>query len=42
MQVVLEEAFESYKADVIWELQSNTVADMEANLARLKAWVAAR
>ncbi|KAJ2080200.1 factor activating pos9 [Coemansia sp. RSA 988] len=39
MQVVLDEARESYKAEVIMELDSNTVADMEANVEKVEAFV---
>ncbi|KAJ1734995.1 factor activating pos9 [Coemansia biformis] len=39
MQVVLEEARESYKAEIIMELPSNTVEDMEANVDKIVAFV---
>ena len=35
MCVVAEEARESYKEDIIWELQSNSIAEMDANVARI-------
>jgi broad-specificity NMP kinase len=35
MCVVAEEARESYREDIIWELQSNTLEDMERNVARI-------
>mmetsp|Transcript_47275 Transcript_47275/g.115128 ORF Transcript_47275/g.115128 Transcript_47275/m.115128 type:complete len:178 (+) Transcript_47275:102-635(+) len=35
MCVVAEEARESYKPEILWELQSNTVQDLEANVARI-------
>ena len=34
MCVVAEEARESYKEDIIWELQSNTIAELDANVQR--------
>ncbi|KAJ2552110.1 factor activating pos9 [Coemansia sp. RSA 1933] len=39
MQVVLDEARESYSPDVLLELNSNTVDDMEANVERIAAIV---
>ncbi|KAJ2779453.1 factor activating pos9 [Coemansia javaensis] len=39
MQVVLDEARESYKADIVMELPSNTVEDMEANVDKIVAFV---
>ncbi len=38
-QVCLDEARESYKAEIIWELASNTVEDMENNLKQILAWI---
>ncbi|KAJ2787317.1 factor activating pos9 [Coemansia interrupta] len=35
MQVVLDEAHESYKPELILELQSNTVEDMEENVEKI-------
>jgi adenylate kinase len=40
MQVVLEEALESYAEGAVHELASNSVEDMEANAARVNAWLA--
>jgi len=39
MQVVLDEARDSYKEELIWELQSDTVEDMESNVEKIIAWV---
>jgi adenylate kinase len=38
MQVVLEEARESYDAAMVHEVQSDTIEDMESNVARVSAW----
>jgi adenylate kinase len=35
----LEEARESYKAEIVHELPSNTPEDMEENLEKIIAWV---
>lgn len=39
MQVVLEEARECFSEDKILELNSNSLHDMENNVARLRAWI---
>jgi adenylate kinase len=39
LQVVLDEARESYKPEIVWELASNTVEDMENNVERIVSWV---
>ncbi|KAI9824836.1 MAG: factor activating pos9 [Phylliscum demangeonii] len=39
MQVLLEEAREAYAEEVVVELSSNTAEDLEANVARIDAWV---
>ena len=39
MQVVLDEARESYDLEIVQEVQSNTVEDMESNVERCRAWV---
>eukprot|EP00004_Rigifila_ramosa_P019860 TRINITY_DN5105_c0_g1_i2.p1 TRINITY_DN5105_c0_g1~~TRINITY_DN5105_c0_g1_i2.p1 ORF type:complete len:190 (-),score=28.65 TRINITY_DN5105_c0_g1_i2:28-597(-) len=39
MQVILDEARESYREEIVIELPSNTVEDMESNIARLCTWV---
>ena len=41
MQVVLEDARESYSEDIVHELPSDTVADLESNTARVESWLAA-
>ena len=41
MQVVADEARDSYNEDIIWELQSNTLEDMEANLSKIADWIIA-
>ena len=38
MQVVLEEARESYKPEIIHEILSNTVQDADDNAARIEQW----
>ena len=38
MQVILEEARESYAHEIVHEVQSNTVEDMENNVARVDQW----
>lgn len=39
MQVVLEDARESYAEEIVIELQSNSIEQMEENVSRIKAWV---
>ena len=39
MQVVLDEAKESYDAEIVHEVQSNNVEEMDSNVDRCKAWV---
>ncbi|MCJ1471253.1 factor activating pos9 [Pseudocyphellaria aurata] len=39
MQVVLEEARESFDEDIIVELQSNDVEDITSNVDRIKIWM---
>jgi len=39
MQTVLEEARESYAAEIIVELESENVEQMEQNVARIVAWI---
>lgn len=38
MQVVMEEAREAYDENIIQELPSDTVAQMEANADRIRQW----
>ncbi|KAJ2686098.1 factor activating pos9 [Coemansia spiralis] len=39
MQIVLDEARESYKPEIVMVLPSNTVDDMEANVEKISAFV---
>lgn len=39
MQVVLEEARESYDENIVHELESNTIEDLDANVNRVVAWL---
>ncbi|GAA5801314.1 AAA domain-containing protein [Helicostylum pulchrum] len=39
MQVVLETAHESYAPEIVVELPSNTIEDMESNADRVKQWL---
>lgn len=39
MEVLLEEARESYDAEIIVELRSDTTEEMESNVERIEAWV---
>ncbi|KAI9594265.1 AAA domain-containing protein [Syncephalis fuscata] len=41
MQVVLEEARESYKEEIVVDLQSDTVEQMESNAERIREWTSA-
>jgi adenylate kinase len=38
MQIVLEEARESYAQEIVHEVQSNKIEDMDANVERAKQW----
>ena len=38
MQVILEEAREAYALEIVHEVQSNTLEDMEENVSRLEQW----
>jgi adenylate kinase len=38
MQTVLEEAMESYRHEIVHELQSNTIEQLEENVERVVAW----
>ena len=40
MQVVLDEAREAYAPEIVHEVQSNTMEDMENNIKRVEDWVA--
>ncbi len=39
MQVIAEEAMNSYDKDIVVVLKSNTVQDMESNVERIHEWV---
>lgn len=39
MQVLLDEARESYKEEIVVELRSEEATDVEGNLERVEAWV---
>ncbi|CAL8101335.1 unnamed protein product [Calicophoron daubneyi] len=39
VQVVLDEARESYQEDIVHELQNNTLNDLESNLSQICEWV---
>ena len=38
MQVILEEARESYAHNIVHEVPSNTIEDMDNNVARVEQW----
>lgn len=39
MQVLLEEAREAFAEEIVVELQSDTLQDVDANVERIKVWV---
>lgn len=39
MQVLLDEARESYKEEIVVELKSESTDDVEANIERVEQWV---
>jgi adenylate kinase len=39
MQVVLDEAMDSYKEDIVIELRSESLEDMEANTEKIVSWI---
>lgn len=39
MQTVLDDARESYKSDIIVELQSQNTEDLEENVNRIAHWI---
>lgn len=39
MEVLLQEARDSYDEEIIVELTSNTSDDMESNIERIESWV---
>jgi len=38
MQVVLQEARDSYANEIVHEVPSNTIEDMESNVTRIQQW----
>lgn len=38
MEVLLQEARDSYDDEIVIELQSNTTEDLETNVERIEAW----
>lgn len=38
MEVILEEARESYDEEIVIELRSDSAEDMDSNVERIKAW----
>jgi len=39
MQVILDEARSSYKEDLVWQLKSDTIQEMEENVHKISQWV---
>jgi adenylate kinase len=39
MQIILEEAMESYESEIVYEVSSNTIQDMESNIQRVMDWI---
>ena len=39
MQVILEEAREAYAHEIVHEVPSNTIEEMESNVERVKTWI---
>lgn len=39
MEVIAQEARDSYEAEIIVELQSESIEDLESNVARIVEWV---
>lgn len=39
MEVLLQEARDSYDEEIVIELRSDTTEDMDSNLDRIEAWV---
>lgn len=39
MQVLLEEARESYDEEIVVELQSDSLDDIDGNVERIEAWI---
>lgn len=41
MEVIAQEARESYEPEIVVELKSETIEDMESNVARIVEWIRA-
>ena len=39
MQTILEEARDSYRKEIVHELQSNSTDELENNLEQIEAWI---
>lgn len=39
MEVILQEAYESYDEEIVVELTSNTLEEMDSNVDRIEAWI---
>jgi broad-specificity NMP kinase len=39
MQVVTEEAVNSYKKEIVWILQSDNAEQMEENILKIQDWI---
>jgi len=39
MEVLLQEARDSYDSEIVVELASNTSEEMESNIERVEAWI---
>eukprot|EP01118_Nematostelium_gracile_P020461 TRINITY_DN9928_c0_g1_i1.p1 TRINITY_DN9928_c0_g1~~TRINITY_DN9928_c0_g1_i1.p1 ORF type:complete len:188 (-),score=45.17 TRINITY_DN9928_c0_g1_i1:24-551(-) len=39
LQVVLDEAADSYRPEILWELENNTVEQMTANAEKIQQWI---
>ena len=39
MEVVADEARQSFEAEIVVELQSNTIEDLQSNVERIQAWI---
>ena len=39
MQVVLEDAHSSYKQEIIMEMSSNNIDEMEENVEKIQEWI---
>jgi len=39
MQVILDEARSSYKEDLVWQLKSDTIQEMEENVHKISQWI---